>query len=148
MNRNPYQAPRAHVSDTAEQEKPKAFRIAVVLMWLSFALGMTYGAWDGLSELSAEDEGALTVYIVMLVIMGLVFSIPIIFVTLGHNWARWVWLLFFIGGWGWVFWDWEQSFGTAFDAVIEIFFFLIDLTVIRLLFFGPGAEWFKRARSR
>ena len=147
MSANPYQAPQARVGDVAAQEKPSTFRIAVILLWASFALGMMYGAWDGLGELSAEGEEAFDIYIVILVVMALVLSIPLIFVTLGHNWARWLWLLFFVGGWAWVFWDWEQSVQTTTDVLIELSFLIVDLTIVRLIFFGSGAAWFKRARS-
>ncbi|HKY01777.1 MAG TPA: hypothetical protein VJM53_04420 [Burkholderiales bacterium] len=142
---NPYQAPQAQLADAPEPTRPRQINFALVLMWLSLIGGAVYGVVDMADE---PDQAAAILMIAFSGVIVLVSGVPLIFIALGHNWARWAWAALLLTGWVLTFVYWEESFATVGDILIQGFLGVLDAVAIYLLFAAPSAQWFKRARSR
>lgn len=141
MTVNPYQAPQAPVQDLPES-RPKQVTTAVRLMWISLVAGMFYVF---LRPMTAEEQEALAGIIVMAVIFFALFGLLYYLVWTGRNWARWLWLILSVAGWIWVFVDWETSFVTPIDYIVQPILLILDGVIAWLLLSGPANAWFKRA---
>ena len=64
----------------------------------------------------------------------------------GHNWARWTLLAFILGTTALAMQDWERSYAeTPLALVADLCFTAAEAWALSLLFFGPGAAWFRSA---
>ena len=145
MSQNPYESPRAAVADRPAASKPREIRIALALMWFSLLAGSVYGIVGGPTadpeaEMSAGAWAILGVG--ALVVIG-IFAIPLAFIALRKNWARWVWLALMILSWLMTLFFWEGVVASTVDMALNLFFALIDITAAFLVFSGAGARWFQ-----
>ena len=132
------------MADAPVPKRPRQINIALVLMWGSLIGGMVYGFADVANE---TDEVAVFGALIFGGAVTLILIVPLVFIALGHNWARWTWAVFLATGWVLTFVFWDESFGSLNDVLVQALFAALDIAAVYLMFSGPGAGWFKRPRN-
>jgi hypothetical protein len=146
MAANPYTPPKADVKDVGPEralgERPRQVVYAVVLLWISFALGVPAAYWE---HQRTPADVAPVYWVLAALIIGL-FILVIVFLGRGRNWARIVLLvlvvisfLSFLGTMG------EMLSHPAIEIVLNVVTLAIDAVAVYLVFTKPGALWFRRA---
>ena len=149
---NPYKPPDAHVADAAELARvprPPEVRRAIIAFWISWALGLLTlipgvreGVWDN-PELPAGVTLAITI------VFGAFSAWMIVMVGRGHNWARWVWVVFVALTYLLMAVDptgWDKQGHLAFG--VDVVTAVLEMYGSYLILTGPGAVWFAPAPQR
>lgn len=152
MSDQRYAPPAAAVKDVAHEralaERPRQVLAALWLLWAGLAIGlpvMHYEYTDAVAKAPAAG-------VFVLLVTGAIFALLAILYYLigrGRNWARIGYLLFTLWSW-YMFFTTLRELAAKPDHVIalEVLGTLLDFVVIPLLFFGPGARWFRTMREQ
>ena len=144
-NANRYAPPTAAVADFQPvpllRTRPKHVRVAVALLWVSFALGVP--AW-ALSAMR-DPENSLGTFTVVFTLLMFAFSALLnVMIYRGKNWARIVTLIFGLLG---VLFSLVllvmPNPPSAIENAITFLGLVLDFIALYLLFTKPGAMWFK-----
>ena len=159
MERNPYRAPTAAVRDleSAAAPPPRQVRLACWMFWVLLAVDMASlhpairGEWWSIGELEVEEDDpeelvtAFTAVVVFsTVVFSLIYAALVVLIARRHNWARWAMLGFVVFGAIVVGFELDQSLAeTPTAAAIDLLTLPAEAFALYLLFFGPGAAWFR-----
>ena len=145
MTQNPYETPKAALTDQPEAAKPREIRIALAMMWFSLIGGSLYGLFAAPPEdMDAESAAGMWILAIAVTLITVaIFAIPLVFIALRKNWARWIWLVLVILGWASTILFWESIFANDLDIVFNTLFGFLDIVSASLVFFGAGGRWFK-----
>jgi hypothetical protein len=146
MDRNPYAAPSAPVSDPLPQpiERPPQVKWAVQLLWLTLLLGVASlianpRKLEGVELIATIAGGAVMVGLEAWLIVK---------IASGRNWARIVYLILTVLGFASIGIAWQTYVATfsasALTAVLYALQTVTEIAALYLLFTKPGARWFKR----
>ena len=157
MAHNPYSAPGSTVQDPPSQVMPRPAEVtrACRILWsvmLASILSLhpaIRGEWWVIPESEGAGAIASSALIAVTVLSGIVYGVLLWLTGRGHNWARWTVLVFVVVSTLFAATDFSRSLSeTPAAAVMDLFFTLAELWAFRLLFFGPAAQWYRRAGWR
>jgi hypothetical protein len=121
-------------------QRPKQVARAVALLWISLALAPL---------VLVLDKSATQVPISYLIPVGLAFfglyAALIVFIASGHNWARIVLLVMYLGG----CWPYFSKFADMFrrsvmGGLVSIVQLMLQAAAMYLVFAQPSSKWFRR----
>ena|SRR5438093_13693255 len=146
MSTDPYAPPSARLADPPEPQhvlsKPPQVRVAVALLWLSFALGfpsiyLQLGRTD-----SPGERIVLLAIMVPLVALSAFLNLKI---SAGRNWAR-IAVLILVGLALLMFLlpDDRDAGAQGVEMALDIVTNALELVAVYLLFSLPGALWFRQ----
>src|SRR5690242_1898702 len=121
MDRNPYAPPAAVVSDPVPAplpERPYAVKRGVLLLWISFGLGVLQGGWDIYTG-PKQALGLIVGLVLALPIFGLV-GLLLYKISTQRHWARVTYLILAICGYLLTIYIHVFSTGNEPTDVIEI----------------------------
>jgi lysylphosphatidylglycerol synthetase-like protein (DUF2156 family) len=143
---NPYSPPEADIGDGDRarllRTRPSQILQAIVLLWVSAALGL----WAGLLQVPGGQDAtaAIAVMVVETIILLGVLTFAI---WRGRNWGRILYVVLvalslaaFLDTWGT-----EQP---TVDVALEAVSFVADAGAFFLMFTKPGALWFQPVAAR
>jgi membrane protease YdiL (CAAX protease family) len=149
MNKNPYAAPSAVVSDRPEMApaigRPKQVTIAVALLWIDLVIAfpILYLMWK-----RDEDHELWVVILAITLVVLAIYAAGIFFANRGKNWARLLILAFVIVTTLTVLLPSEDETPQALiETVLDYLSLMLEFAALYLLFSKPGALWF-RAREQ
>jgi hypothetical protein len=124
--------------------RPRSIQLAVMLLWVSFALSLPALA------LAAARDPAAALHPVSLVITVALLALSVLLILRigdGRNWARWFYLALFgiAVAMQWLPGD-EANPPGYFENALMAVGWLLDAAALWLVFTRPGADWFGRAR--
>jgi hypothetical protein len=124
-------------------QRPPQIKLAVTLLWVSFALSLPALA------LAAARDPAAALHPVSLVITLALLGVSVLLILRigeGRNWARWFYLALFAVA---VAMQWlpidETNPPGYFENALMAAGWLLDAAALWLVFTRPGADWFARA---
>ena len=117
--------------------RPRQIAQAILLLWISSALGLSAGLLEAQRTAASWDVVTLLV-LVMLVLMGVL----TLMVWRGRNWARIVYMILvttslasFLSAWG-------IAERPPFEVALEAVSYVADAGSFFLMFTPPGSSWF------
>lgn len=139
-----FDPPKAAVADVPVEPPPRPVVIACWLLVLSLLLGFVSLGVDVSSVPTTET----TFMLVGLVVIGLplvaLFAWLIAMLWRRRSWARWALLAFMVAGWLLLLLDDGSTEGRLPSAmIIDGITAIVEFIAMVLVFFGPGARWFK-----
>jgi hypothetical protein len=142
---NPYEAPKSAVADTdlppAPREKPRQVVWATSLIWITIAMGLLNVV------LLPSVEDATKTWIIVGITFAIIAALTV-FISLGHNWARIVFLVLFVIGLLPSAVSLPQVFAQSlFMALLSLLQMLLQGAAMVFVFTRPGSLWFRRARG-
>lgn len=150
MTVNPYEAPNAPL-ERPDSSRPLQVKIAVILLWTALLGSMFWTQYLAVSAAIGLNKDLYTIGMILTVLSGpLVICGLLVFVWFRFNWARWVWLIFAALSFAFGAPRQLRSIGPLYEAAklhAYVYYALLLIGTI-LLFFGPGARWFRRANSK
>jgi hypothetical protein len=124
-------------------ERPQQIIQAIVLVWISTALGVGASLLE--AQRGAESRAALVV--TLIVMLGLLAALTVA-LWRGRNWARMLYLFLvatalaaFLAAWG-------TSERPRFEVALEAVSFVADGGSFFLMFTRPGSNWFRDTREQ
>jgi hypothetical protein len=147
MERNLYAPPSAAVADPVapREERPLEVVWAVRLLWTSLAVGVVTVVGPYLLEISV----GLLIYLILAGGARYVISVWVILrIASGHNWARILYLVVLVAGFGYMALNW-QGYALLFTGkqplttAAWIAKTLLDIGAGCLLFMPRANRWFK-----
>jgi uncharacterized membrane protein YuzA (DUF378 family) len=144
--------PAAVVADVARErvlaQRPRQVVVALVLLWAGVLLGLPIMVFE-FAKASASAPAAGMVVVVFFAAMFVVSAILNILIGRGRNWARIAYLLITL----WSMYIFLTSLSELFakpgyEIAFELLDTALDFVVLPLLFFGPGARWFRSVREQ
>jgi hypothetical protein len=150
MGNNPYGAPASAVAAPPAPRPPEVTR-AIRILWAVFVVSFVTlhpairGEWWVHPEDAELGGAALVIGIFLIVFFSAVYAALVWLTALGHNWARWMFLVLAVLTTLIAATDWTRSIAeTPAGFVSDVLMTLAEVWALRLLFFGPGAQWFRR----
>jgi hypothetical protein len=145
MVRNPYSPPAAVVADPAEAQhqypQPKQVRVAVILLWASFALGFPAVYLEYQHVTSAAEAVVLTIIMVAACAFAALLNVKI---ARGRNWSRWAFLvMMFLTLLSYLAPDDATRVVSWAEGALSVTSSVLDAVALYLLFSWPGALWFR-----
>lgn len=145
MVRNPYTPPAAVVADPAEAQRqyprPKQVRVAVTLLWASFAMGFPGVYLEYQHVTSAAEAIVLTVIMVAACAFAALLNVKI---ARGRNWARWAFLvMMFLTLLSYLAPDDPTRVVSLTESALSVTSSVLDAVALYLVFSWPGALWFR-----
>ena len=156
MERNPYSPPVATVRDPHVAAPPRPLEVtrAIRIFWLVFVVGFITllpsirGEWWAPRDAEGLESIVMAVAIVAVVIFSTVYAVLVVLVGRRHNWARWALLAYVVLTSFIAALDLARSLSeTPLAAVLDVLTTLAEVWAFYLLFFGPGAQWFRRTQA-
>jgi hypothetical protein len=149
MPADPYTPPKAAVSDLEldrdTRAKPKEVKIALSLIWASIGIGLINSVFDPTLR-SVFATTPLFAWITLLLTVGITVLL-IVFLGRGKNWARIVFLVFFILGAILMLFELQNTFQTWWPtAVVNVAQAAMQALALYLVFTVPGSHWYRRRR--
>ena len=152
MERNPYSPPAATVRDPNISVPPKPLEVARAcwVLWAVFVISLVTlhpsirGDWWSIPDVEDGETIGMVFGIVLAVVFFILYAVLVIFIGRRHNWARWALLTYAVAGWFITVSDFPRSLSeTPIAAAMDGLMTLAEAWAFYLLFFGPGAQWFR-----
>lgn len=154
---NPYQAPRVRVDDSVEASlqatMPRPAKAGVVLLCASFVIEVFLGAqiFPGLlAEIQHGEEHTIVFWVAVAAAIVIVVSVSflIAMIARGRNWARILYLAFYLIGTP----SFLMSIGSAFGESLQIAIGsvasnLLQVAALVVLFLPVSNAWFRARRE-
>lgn len=153
MEHNPYKAPDATVDDRPGPvpPRPKEITRACQIFWVVIVVSLLAlhpsisGEWWGIPDVEEFRGIGMIGVIAISAVSTAIFVVLVWLVGRRHNWARWALLTYLLFGWFVLVTDLLRSMSeTPLAALINVLMVLGEIWAFYLLFFGPGAQWFRR----
>ncbi len=146
MSQNPYAPPTAAVADPPPPTpipRPREVTVAVRLLWLSFALGLS----SGLERMEWVDVMESTVGLVVMGVYSGLLVWLILKIARGRNWARVVYTILLLLSYVSICSGWYTYFlayrGHAELVALDVLDTLSDIAGLYFLFTRAANAWFK-----
>jgi len=147
---NPYSPPGSRVDEPPGPPRPPQVTRACQILWAVIALSVAVmhpevsGEWWVLPD----EAGAKWMVIMVAVALAWVAAYVVLVWLVGQrqNWARWMLLAAVAASTLFGMYDFESYLAeTPLAALASLLFTLLEIWAFALLFFGPGAQWFRQA---
>ena len=150
MAGSPYSPPAARVGDPPDAPRPPQVTRACQILWVVIALSVLAlhpeisGEWW---ELPGEPGSKwMVILVAMAAAFFAMYMVLVWLVGQRQNWARWMLLAVVAASTLFGMFDFESYLAeTPLSALASLLFTLLEIWAFALLFFGPGAQWFRQA---
>jgi hypothetical protein len=128
--------------------RPKTVGYAIALLWVSLGIAFWYALYQFATSTRAKTIASVVTEFVLLALAGWLFSLPIVGIRRGRNWARILMLVLVAGGCLVAGLEPDPVYFRSFAAsVIWIAQAVLQVVAVSLTFTPSAAAWFKGAKS-